>query len=168
MSAYFQKRRLAFTLVEVILALAILVYAAFAFLTTYQKSISQEVQSQNRGLALRIARASLEEWKDHPFGSPPCSDWGFSDAKDKESEWLTAPACSLVVEGKQVSVNFHVKRLVQSGAIFGASKDDYDVVTTVVSWSEGRVRNQIDYGQFSSTFYQNDDQHAVVQNPVMR
>ena len=162
------RRKAGFTVVETMIALAVLLYAAIAFFTTYQKTVSQEVQSQNRNLAMRVARSSLAEWRDHPFGSAPCSDWGFPTSKDKQSNWVLALPATLVVEGRRVSQDFHVQRSVQSGALFGQADGDYDVVTTVVSWTEGRQRTPMDYGPFTNSYFEKDDQHVVVQIPVWR
>ena len=159
---------LALSLVEVLVATAILLYATFALFSVYSSSVRQERQSENRSIACRMAQSALDEWRDHPFGSPPCQDWGFSDGKATESAWVTPPVVTLIVEGRGVANNFHVKRFVTSGAVFGASAANYDVVTVVISWSEGGQRNLIDYGQFTQCFYQQDEQHLVAQIPVTR
>lgn len=165
------RRPAAFTLVEVLVAAALLLYATLAFLTLYSSSARYEVHTQNRGLAILLSHGWMDEALDHPYGEPAPGDWGFTGSS-LQSDWVTLQPAQIFVEDRPVDVVFHVQRILKNGSLVGATgtPQTYDVMTIVVSWKEtGRSSGAgPDYGEYSDTFFEGDTDHLVVQVPVWR
>lgn len=166
-----RRRPTAFTLVEVLVAAALLLYATLAFLTLYSSSARYEVHTQNRGLAILLSHGWMDEAVDHPFGEPAPSDWDFSGS-GLQSGWVTVAPAQVFVEDRPVEVILHVQRSLKNGSLIGASPSPqpYDVMTIVVSWKETGQDQPTgpDYGEFTHVYFPGDTDHLVVQVPVWR
>ena len=145
------------TIVEVMLAAALLMYAVYAFTSVYASTARYEVHSQNRVLAAILGENYMDEAEAHPFGEPAPSDW-FLDS------WTTVGMRQLV-EGRRLDNTFHVRRSVLNGSCTRPDGDkDWDVVRVVISWREGgRQRDGA-----PADYFENDNQHLIVQIPVWR
>lgn len=161
-------RRRGFTIIEILIALAVLVYAFMAFLQVYATAAQQEVQSQNRALAAVLGQSYLDQFEAHRYGAPPLDLWGLGGPGQKESQWMECSGPTIFVEGRPVEADFHAKIFLKTGGLTQAQSGAYDIVTLVISWSEKGARSQVDYGDYTKVFYQQDNQHLVIQYPVQQ
>lgn len=157
-------RRRALTLMEVMLASGLLLYAVFVFLSVYSTSARSEVHSQNRTLAAVLGENLLEEVEAHRYGSPAPVDWGLKNGL--VGEWTTVNL-PMVVDGRPVSLEFHIQRRLRNGAMVGQSSQNetYDVFTGVISWREGQLTRDTS-GPYGNAYYADDNRHLVVQVPA--
>lgn len=157
-------RRRGFTLMEVLMAAGLLLFATWAFLDIYTTTTHFDVHSQNRGLATMIGQSVMEEIEAHPFGAPAPADWALAGNVGAWAEHRVP----LWVEGRPVETLYHLQWNLQDGSFVGTgSGAESDVVTVVISWRENQGANP-DYGEFSDRFAPGDTRHLVVQVPVWR
>lgn len=161
MTDFMTRRNRAFTLVEVMVAVSMLMYASLAFYSLYVQTTKEAVHSQFFSLAALSADSLLEEVEGHRFGMPAPKSWGFNG---KDFDWQELDY-DIQIEGKKVETKFHVQWHMENTSFIGKSSEIKDVVTLVISWRED-VGTNPDYGKFSKTFYKDDNRHLVVQVPV--
>lgn len=121
--------RRAFTLVEIIVSIAILVVAIGVLLGTFTMDLRQSTQTREALLAHLVMENLVEEVQAHHYGTPTPTTWTG-----------TVVSFPTVVEGRKVMNQFHSKVTVDpklgNGSIFGQSSDSLDVLLLEVSWSE--------------------------------
>lgn len=128
------KQSSGFTLMETILAFAIMAVAFLVLFSVFSGGFRQAVQSRNRTVAIMYAQSLLEEIKAHPFG------------QKRPQVWLekTARPVDVVVEGRKQSYEFAQEIKFQTGAFVGEGSDaDYDEVTITLNWHEGVGKNPL-------------------------
>lgn len=156
------RRPRGFTIIEVMLATALLLYAVIAFSNIYLTTARYEVHSQNRVLASLLGESLMDEIEAHPFGEVAPQDWKMTGMS---GEWTHSEFLS-IVEGRKVMCEFHVQRSLKNGAFLDhhVSSADWDLVTVVISWREGS--NPIDAS--AGPYFPGDNLHLVIQVPVWR
>lgn len=154
----------AYSLIEVLVAVALLLYASVAFFKVYSVSVQYAGHTKDRALANMLAESLLEEVEAHQFGGAAPAQWGLS--KGLTGDWYPVEY-ELWVEGRRNQTVFNVQWNLEKGSFIGRQGGDWDLVTIVISWREGTGSN-IDYGDFRDRFYQDDTMHLVIQEPVWR
>ena len=155
----------AFTIVEVLIAAAMLIYATWAFLGIYAVTVRESVHSQFLYLADFTGDSLLDEVAAHQFGRSAPKAWGLGKSTTK-GEWQTV-RYDVWVDGKQVPTVFHVQWNFENGSFVGLARKSTDVVTVVISWAEGEGEDP-PYGAFTDVYYEGDNRHLVLQVPVWR
>lgn len=159
------RNKRAYTLIEVLIAAVVLLYASLAFYSIYAVTTRQEIHSQFLSLADFTANSLLEEVDAHRYGMPPPRSWGI-EGGTSPGKWQDLDY-DIWIDGKKVKSSFHVQWFLKNGSFVGASHESQDVVTIVISWAEG-VGEDPPYGEFSKVYFQGDDRHLVVQVPVWK
>lgn len=157
--------RRGFAIAEVLLAAALLLYAAYAIFSIYSTSARFEEQNQHRALATILAESLMDEAAAHTFGASAPPSWGLT-GKSLQGAWQTV-SYEIWVQGRPVKAEFHVQWNLENGSFVGLGNQGQDLVTFVISWSDAAATNP-DYGTWSRTFSGTDNVHLVVQTPVWR
>ena len=118
--------RRGFSLVEIIIALALLVFGIMTFLSVFSSSARQATQSRNRTVATIHAENLLEEVQAHPYGEPAPKTW------DEE----TVQPIELWLSGREQRVVIAQKFEFENGSFVGTANGDQDLVTITLSWKE--------------------------------
>lgn len=114
--------RAGFTMVEIILATALILFGIYAVVKVNPLGYRGAILSRDHVTALRLARSVIEEARARPFGAPLDSLQGtYTAAGDK-------------VEGKASEGGFTISRVTPIG-VTDTSRAGY--VEVVVSWREG-------------------------------
>lgn len=116
-----------FTLVEVMIALALVVFGFFTFFSVFSSSSHHATQSRNRAVASMLAQNYLEEIEAHPYGAPAPKSW---------TEETDVPV-KLWIQGRQQHHIFHKEFSYLNSSFIGSSNEQQDVVTVTIRWSEG-------------------------------
>ena len=154
-----------FSLVEVLIAAAILLYAAWAFFSIYAVSARESVHSQMLYLADLTGDSVLEEVEAHQYGRSAPASWGLPQNRGV-GEWQTV-SYDVIVDSKKVKTVFHVRWQVENGSFLGSASVPSDRVSVVISWQEGEGEDP-DYGAFNGVYFQGDNRHMIVEVPVWR
>lgn len=158
--------RRGFAIAEVLLAAALLLYAAYAIFSVYSTSARFEEQNQHRALATVLGESLMDEAAAHTFGAEAPPSWGL-DGKGLQGTWQTV-SYEIWVQGRPVTAEFHVQWNLENGSFIGKGSGSQDLATFVISWSDAAVGRNPDYGTWSGTFHDKDNVHLVVQAPVWR
>lgn len=119
-------RRRGLSLMEAVLAIAILLIAFLVFMSVFSSSSRTQIQTRNRTAAILLANSLMDEFEAHPYGSP-------------EPKWWSSPVDQPVkvwVHGKPVQMDFHKKLEYENGSFVGKAEGDTDVVKITISWRE--------------------------------
>ncbi len=116
----------AFTLVEIIIAFALLIFGIVTFLSVFTSSAHLATQSRNRTVATIQAENILEEIEAHPYGSPAPQSW------DEE----TVRPVELWLGGRESVIEISQKVEYENGSFVGNANGDFDLVTVTLTWKE--------------------------------
>lgn len=119
--------RRAFTLVEVMIALALVIFGFFTFFSVFSSSAHHATQSRNRAVATMLAQNYLEEIEAHPYGADPPQSW---------TEKTDVPV-KLWIQGRQQHHIFEKEFKFDTQGFIGKSNEQQDVVTVIIRWKEG-------------------------------
>lgn len=158
-------KKAGFTIVEVLIAASILLYATWAFYSIYVVAASEAVHSQMLYMADFTGDSLLEEVEAHQYARTPPASWGFKGTQ-LVGEWQTL-SYDVIVDGKTVNTEFHIQWNLENGSFVGLSGQLTDRVSVVISWREGEGEDP-DYGPFAKTYFKDDNRHLVVQVPVWK
>lgn len=159
-------RRRGLTMMEVLIASVLLLYATFVLLSIYSTTARAEVHSQQRVMASMLGHNLLEEAEAHRFGVAPPADWKLGES-GLESAWVEQ-LVPVVVAGRPVEARFHILRLWRNGAMVGRSgqpDQDWDLFTAIITWREGDFPRD-NSGVFANRYFADDNRQLVVQIPV--
>ncbi len=155
-----------FTIIEVLVAAFLLLYASLAFFTVYEVSARESVHSQALYLADFTGDSLLEEVQAHQYGRRAPRSWGLSGG-GKAGEWQTV-SYDVWTDGRQQSATYHVQWHLKNGSFVGLDNTrSSDVVSLVISWAEGEGEDP-PYGEFTQVYYKGDNRHLVLQVPVWK
>lgn len=162
------RRRAAYSLLEVMLAAVLLLYACYAFFGIYSTTARFEVQSQNRVVACLLGANLMEQSDGQLFGTEAPAEWKLTGSS-LTGDWFET-SVPMQVNGRAVDARFHVQIQLKTGALTGhadASVADptWDVFTAVISWREGTGPKDTS-GPYGKAYFQDDNKHLIVQNPV--
>lgn len=115
-----------FSLVELVIAMALIVFGFFTFFSVFSTSSHHAKQTRNRAVANVLAQSYLEEFKAHTYGDPAPKSW--EEAEDRPIR--------LVVRGRVQDFKFHKTIAYKNGSFVGKSNADNDVVKMVITWRE--------------------------------
>jgi type II secretory pathway pseudopilin PulG len=124
------RRRRAFSIVEIILALALLIVTGFAMLSFFTQSGKHAVHTRHRKLALVTAQNLLEEVRAHPYGEPAPKTWPLDPQNPLTESYL------FVLAGNRQAEDFKKSMTFQNGSLIGKTQDDFDEVTVKVTWED--------------------------------
>lgn len=159
-------KRRGLTLLEIMIASVLLLYAAFALLSIYSTTARAEIHTQQRVLASMLGHNVLEEAEAHRFGLAAPADWKLGSS-GLESDWVEQRV-PVVVDGRPVEARFHILRLWRNGSMVGRAAQtdqDWDVFTAIITWREGNFERDRS-GTFSNRYFADDNRQLVVQIPV--
>lgn len=143
------KRVKGFSLIEIIIALAVAAIALTAFLTVFSKNNKHALGSRNRSVAIMLCQSMMDDIETHTYGAPEPRRW---------RQTLEKPV-TVWVNGRAQKVEFHKSVAYENGSFVGTSTETNDVVTVTVTWREAFGQDQ------SSTA---DNKELVVRVPVWR
>ncbi len=143
------KRAKLFSLVEILIALAVSAVALMAFLTIFTQNSDHAVGSRNRSVAIMLCQGLMDDIEGHTYGNPEPRRW---------QEKMEEPV-QVWVNGRTQKMEFHKTVTYENGSFVGNSSENNDVVTVTVSWREGFGDDQ------SAT---TDNKELVVRVPVWR
>lgn len=117
------------SLVEALIAMALVTVAFFTVMAFLSISLRQSTQTRHRALALILAENLSEEIEDHPYGQPPPARWNQGRVEQV-----------VVVEGRRVKTDFEysvVQAQDGNGSFFnGRRAERSDRVEVTVVWSQ--------------------------------
>lgn len=117
-----------FTIIEVVVAAAVLVVGILVILSSFSVNLRQSIQTRERLQADLVLENLVEEVLAHPYGEQSPEAW---NQGQKSFEFI--------VEGRPQQTNF-VQKVTQAkdgnGSFFGQAAGDVDKVTLSVSWTE--------------------------------
>lgn len=119
--------RRAFSLVEIIVALGLVVFGFFTFFSVFSTGSHHAIQTRNRAVANLMAQSYLEEFKAHTYGDPAPEAWGVDEDRPLR----------LVVRGREVEFKFHKEITFKNGSFVGESDENNDVARITITWREG-------------------------------
>lgn len=125
-------KRRGLSLIEVLIACAVLLIALLVLITSYSQSLRQATQTRERQLALIVADNLLERVRAHPYGTSKPDDWGSEKSLQTESFFL-------VIDGREVQAVFQTLIDVSdggNGSFFGRSDKPHDTLKYSVRWRE--------------------------------
>lgn len=123
-----------FSLLEIIIALAVSLVVLVAFLTVFSNSNRVAVASRHRSVAIVIAQGMMDDIEAHTYGNPAPANWSQSQ-EEPVYVW---------VGDRQQKMAFEKTVSFQNGSFVGDSTESSDLVTLVVSWREGVGDTQTD------------------------
>jgi prepilin-type N-terminal cleavage/methylation domain-containing protein len=131
-------RHRGFTLVEILVVLALVLFGLFALLSVYVANVRHATQSRARILGSVIAQNLLAEIRDHQYGTPPPANWGDPDPTS------LAPAtetCRVFVQGRSVQTSFQKRVSIApdgNGSFFDPrQRHASDKLLVTIRWVEG-------------------------------
>ncbi len=116
----------AFSLIEVIIALFIIVVGFFAFFSVFATGSHHAVQTQNRAAANILAQSYMEEFRDHVYGTEAPKSW----TQDEERP------VRMVIKGRESELVFHKEISYFNGSFVGKAQGNSDKVTMEIKWRE--------------------------------
>ncbi len=128
------RKKRGFSLMEIIIALAVTVVALVAFLTVFSSSNTHAVQSRNRSVAILMVQSLMDDIETHTYGDPE-PIWWTQTTEDPVTVW---------VSGRQQKMEFQKEITYQNGSLIGNSNNSSDLVTITVTWREGIGDSQTD------------------------
>lgn len=135
------RSRRAFSLVEIIVAVAVLAIGLLTLLSVFKNAYKQSSQSRNRVLAMFVARTFLEEVHAHPFGSPNvppswCAQMS-SSLEVARGKWRvdrTYTPAAVLIEGRPQQLDFWVSVQLRTGGFVGNCTTPWDEAFITVAW----------------------------------
>lgn len=119
--------RRGFSILELVLGLALLILALLVFFSVFSSSSQHAVQSRNRTVAIMLAHSVMDEIEAHPYGSTWPKSWK-SPVDRPVVVW---------VEGNPQEMDFHKSITFSNGSCVGEGAGDSDEATVAISWREG-------------------------------
>ena len=116
-----------FSLIEIMIALAVSVVALGAFLSIFANNNDHAVGSRNRSVAIMLAESLMDDIEAHKYGAPEPLRW--SQAEEKP--------VSVWVSGREQKMEFNKSMVYENGSFVGNSNGNSDLVTITISWREG-------------------------------
>lgn len=115
-----------FSLIEIIIALAVTLIALVAFLTVFSNSNDHALQSRNRSVAILIAQSLMDDIETHTYGDPEPL-WWKEDTDQPVSVWLGDRPQEMI---------FHKEVSFENGSFVGTGSEAKDLVTITLTWRE--------------------------------
>ncbi len=148
-------RRSAFSLVELVIACALILFGLLVFFSVFSSNSKHSTQSRNRTVAHLLATNLIEEVEAHSYGAPQPRSW--SDETELPAE--------LWIQGKPQQLKFQKKVEFENGSFVGQTADNSDLVRITISWREG-VGGDQDVGTTAAG--SDDNKELKVEIPVWR
>ena len=139
-----------FSLIEILIALAVSAVALVAFLTVFAGNSDQALGSRNRSVAIIIAEGLMDDIDTHVYGNPAPRRWSESEEKPVDV-W---------VNGRKQQLLFHKQISYENGSFVGQSSERSDLVTITVTWRDGFGNQQ--------TTVNGDNKELQIRVPVWR
>ena len=146
------KSQRGFSVMEIIVALAVALIILVAFLTVFTNSNEVAVASRNRSIAILLAQGMMDDIDTHTFGNPAPQRWSVK-AEHPVTVW---------VGDREQKVVFEKTVTYENGSFVGQTSGRSDVVTVVVTWREDVGDTQADQATTS------DNKKFEVKVPVWR
>lgn len=155
------RMRRGFTVVEVLVAAAILLVGCVVLISVFSGSLRRSEQSKNRTAAIVLAQSLLDEVQDHRFGRRPPKHWALDKfaAVNPVDVWL---------DGKHENMTFHYRMKFANGSAIGQSAGDDDVVTVIITWQDAAGSTARNYGALGAETWPGDNQKIVAALPLWR
>ena len=138
-----------FSLVEIMIALAVCAVALVAFLNVFAKNNDHALGSRNRSVAILLAQSLMDDIETHTYGAPEPRRWTQNEEKP----------VSVWVSGREQQMLFHKTVAYENGSFVGQGAGESDLVTVTITWREG-------FGDDQTTG--NDNKELEVRVPVWR
>lgn len=121
--------RKGFSLVEIILAIAVVAVALVSLVSVFGGNARHAVQTRNRTAAIMLAQSLAEEVQGHPYGQPAPGPWPIAAPRKQSIEvW---------VEGNRQAMDFTQTISFANGSCIGkGAGEPWDRATITVSWEE--------------------------------
>ena len=139
-----------FSLMEILIALAICLVAMVAFLGVFAKNNDHALGSRNRSVAILLAESLMDDIETHTYGAPEPRRWTESEEKP----------VSVWVSGREQQMLFHKTVSYENGSFVGQGAGETDMVTVTITWREGFGDDQTTTGD--------DNKELEVRVPVWR
>jgi prepilin-type N-terminal cleavage/methylation domain-containing protein len=138
-----------FSIIEILIALAVCSIALVAFLTVFTKNSDHALGSRNRTVAILLAQSLMDDIETHTYGAAEPRRWSQSD-EEPVSVW---------VSGRKQQMLFHKTVAYENGSFVGQSSGNSDLVTINITWREGFGDDQVSG---------NDNKELELRVPVWR
>jgi prepilin-type N-terminal cleavage/methylation domain-containing protein len=142
-------KRQGFSLIEIMIALAIAGVALVSFLTIFANNNDHAIGSRNRTVAILLAEGLMDDIESHTYGNPEPIRWT-QETEDPVTVW---------VNGRDQRMEFSKSLTYDNGSFVGQGAESSDLVTITITWREGFGNDQVSG---------NDNKELVVQVPVWR
>lgn len=146
------RKQRGFSLMEIIVSLAVSLVVLVAFLTVFSNSNQVAVASRNRSVAIVMAQGMMDDIEAHTYGNPAPQRWSVKD-EIPVTVW---------VGNRQQKMAFEKTVSYENGSFVGTATGSSDVVTVTITWREGVGDTQTDQTLTS------DNKKLEVRVPVWR
>ncbi|MFA5506435.1 MAG: prepilin-type N-terminal cleavage/methylation domain-containing protein [Vulcanimicrobiota bacterium] len=119
--------RRGFSLMEIVIALAVCCVALVAFLSIFAKNNDHALGSRNRSVAILLAESLMDDIEAHTYGTPQPRRWTQTEEAPVEV-W---------VSGREQQMKFHKTVTFENGSFVGDGSGDKDLITITITWREG-------------------------------
>lgn len=126
-------KRRGFSLIEIMIALAVCSIALLAFLTVFANNNDHALGSRNRSVAILMAESLMDDIESHTYGAPAPAGWA-DEVEEPVSVW---------VGSRQQQMVFHKSIAFENGSFVGDGSGSSDMVTLTITWREGFGEDQI-------------------------
>lgn len=128
------RKQRGFSVVEIVIALAVTMVVLVAFLTVFSNSNKLAVGSRNRSVAIMMAQGLMDDIETHTYGDPAPQWWGQKD-ESPVKVWAG---------NREQAMPFQKEVAYENGSFVGNGNGNSDVVTITITWREGMGDNQTD------------------------
>lgn len=123
-----------FSLIEIMIALAVSAIALAAFLTVFSKNNSHAVGSRNKTVAILMAQSLMDDIESHAYGQP-APQWWSEEKENPVSVWIG---------GREQRMDYQKSVAYENGSFVGDGdgNETSDVVTITINWRENFGNDQ--------------------------
>lgn len=148
-------QRNGFTVVEILIAAALVMFGFFTFFSVFSTSSAHATQTRNRAVANLLAQSYMEEFKAHNYGDPAPVSW--TTEEDRPFR--------MVINGRETAFKFHKSITFSNGSFIGKSPKNQDLAKIVITWKELHGSDQT---QGAPTGQPEDNKQLEVEVPLWR
>jgi prepilin-type N-terminal cleavage/methylation domain-containing protein len=152
------RRQRGFSLMEIVLSLAVTLVVLVAFLTVFSNSNKLAVASRNRSVAIVLAQGLMDDIEAHTYGNPEPVAWTLPE-ESPVTVW---------VGHREQKMTFHRTLGYENGSFVGQGPGEHDVVTITISWREEMGDRQTGAALPSNPTSGDDNKQLEVRVPVWR
>ncbi len=132
-----RKKRNAFTIIEVLITIFIIVSGFLVLYSVFTMAIRHATQTRNLVVGELMADSLIEEMKAHPYGTPLSNDWKEVQPATNPPTWEKKKTLFAIIQGRKIVTTYVQRISFKNGSLIGKSNADEDLVYIGIYWVEG-------------------------------